>query len=316
VYVGSFSGIEKDIVSSWGVVYKEIHAGKLRRYFSFQNALDFFKTFLGIISSIFLILKYKPVFVFSKGGFVSVPLAIASFFTRTVFYIHEADRTTGLANRISSVFARKVFLSFDENKKSDKYIYTGLPLRGDFFNQKTNKTFFEIFGFEKNKPLLLVTGGSLGSVSINEQIRSNLDSLLLEFDIFHITGKDNINIWIDKKGYKQVEFLRDDMSDALKYADIIVGRAGAGTIFEILTLKKLALFIPLTLDQSRGDQIENLEYFKDKNVFEVLFEEDFEKVNIKEKILEMFKNKNVYIKNIENLKLENSVDRILKEIAE
>jgi UDP-N-acetylglucosamine--N-acetylmuramyl-(pentapeptide) pyrophosphoryl-undecaprenol N-acetylglucosamine transferase len=314
LYIGSRGGMEAGIVRGWGIPYQEISSGKLRRYFSFKNFLDIFKVALGVMQSLYFILKYKPIFIFSKGGFVSVPLAVASFLTRTPFYLHEADRSIGLANKIGALFAQKVFLSFNEGADDKKYLYTGLPLRSDFFKKETQKTFEEIYGTPKEKPVLLVTGGSLGASSLNNLVWDNLEALAEKFLIVHLAGKGKMNEKKKHPSYIQKEFEGEAMIDVMKYADVIVSRAGAGTLFEILTLGKPALFIPLPLSQSRGDQIENVAFFQDKKVFDVLYEEDISTTDFVSRLQVLLTEKEEYKKRIAELKLPNAADLIYSYI--
>jgi UDP-N-acetylglucosamine--N-acetylmuramyl-(pentapeptide) pyrophosphoryl-undecaprenol N-acetylglucosamine transferase len=314
LYIGSRGGMEAGIVRGWGIPYQEISSGKLRRYFSFKNFLDIFKVVHGIIQSLYFILKYKPVFIFSKGGFVSVPLGVASFLTRTPFYLHEADRSIGLANKIGALFAQKVFLSFDEGGDDKKYLYTGLPLRADFFKKETEKTFEEICDISKDKPVLLVTGGSSGAASLNKLVWENLESLAEKFLVVHLTGKGKMNEEKKHPFYIQKEFEGEGMIDLMKYADVIVSRAGAGTLFEILSLAKPALFIPLPLSQSRGDQIENVTFFKDKKVFDVLYEEDIPTADFVSRVQTLLKEKENYEKRIKALELPDATSLIYSHI--
>lgn len=311
-YVGSKNGIEKDLVSKLNLTYKGIYTGKLRRYFSLQNFFDLFKTAGGIIQSYFFLRSIKPDIVFSKGGFVGFPVAVAAYLTRARLILHEADMTPGLANKLSFPFAKKIYLTFPETTKNlkpkdqKKAIVTGLPLR--IFNApiESNLSEPEILSFSTKKPILFVFGGSLGSVFINSIISELIDELLVTFNIIHVCGKDKSSARSNKEGYKQAGFLGSDFFSVLLHSDIIISRAGANSIMEILHLKKRALFIPLSANASRGDQILNAKYFCDKKTCEMMLEEDYTPTLFLHKIQNLIKNKNDFIKNLSDLQIPNA----------
>lgn len=277
-YIGTKDGIECDLVSRFEFVrYHSIQSGKLRRYADVKNLTDPFKVAFGIVQSVFLVSKIKPAVVFSKGGFVSVPVCIAGFFNSVPVIIHESDLTPGLANRIASKFATKICTSFPETVpmfKGRDSVFTGTPIRDELMrgNAEKGRSFC---GFGKDKPVILVVGGSLGAQAINLCVRENIPKLLKNFDIVHICGKNNIDLKFKNiEGYVQFEYLNEQMSHVLAMSDLVVSRAGSNSINEFLELKKPNLLIPLPKSASRGDQVLNAEVFEKKGYSKVLRQED------------------------------------------
>lgn len=275
IYLGS-SGIERELIGKSGVEFKTIAAGKLRRYFSFQNLSDLFKVMLGCIQSLFLLLRIKPNLVFSKGGFVSVPVTFAAWLLKIPVITHESDQTPGLANRIIVRFAKKILYSFPETAKhlpAEKAIYTGTPIRKELFTGERDRG-FTLCGFPLNdqKPVILVMGGSLGALKINQALRECVATLVEEYHIIHITGKGK-GIEFDHPNYKAFSFLGEELKDVFAMTDFVIARAGANSIFEFLALHKPMLLIPLEAG-SRGDQILNANSFAKEGWARVLRESD------------------------------------------
>lgn len=318
-YIGSVEGIEKNIVADAGIKYHGIKSGKLRRYFSIENFTDPFKIIAGVFQAYSLIKKIKPSVVFSKGGFVTVPVIIGSYLNRVPVIIHESDMTPGLANKISIPMAKKVCVSFPEtlkHLKSDKGIYTGTPIRTEILKGDKAKG-YSICGFNTEKPVLLIIGGSLGSEFINNSIRSIIDDLLKEFQIIHVCGKGNYKSEFDnKKGYKQFEYVNSELADLFAITDIIVARAGSNSLFEFLNLRKPNLLIPLSKKASRGDQILNAESFEKSGYSKVIQEEDITGDKLLEAINQLYKNKNTYIENMQKSNIKNSIEEIIRIINE
>lgn len=278
IYVGSKDGIEKEIVTKLpDISYIYITSGKLRRYFSWQNFIDPFKIICGIVQAFFLCRKTQPKVVFSKGGFVSFPLVVAAWLNRIPVIAHESDLTPGLANKLSFPFVKKICVTFPETKNNlknkAKVIVTGTPIRRELLYGNANKG-LEICGFTTNKKVVLVIGGGLGSELINTVVRALLPKLLENFQVIHICGKDKTDNKLNLIGYKQFEYVYDELPDIMACANIIISRAGANSIYEILTLQKPHILIPLSLKASRGDQISNAKYFAEHNLSEVIFEEN------------------------------------------
>ncbi len=315
-YIGSIDGMEKSLVIDFGLKYHGIKSGKLRRYLSFKNITDQFKIITGIFQSYSLIKNLKPNVVFSKGGFVTVPVIIGAFLNKVPVVIHESDLTPGLANKISIPLSKKVCVSFLETLKyiNDKGVYTGTPIRKEILEGNKEKG-FKICDFDNSKPILLIIGGSLGSEFINNSIREILNVLLENFQIIHVFGKGNYKSDFDNlKGYKQFEYLNEDLAHIFSITDIIVARAGSNSIFEFLSLKKPNLLIPLSKKASRGDQILNAQSFEKMGYSKVIQEENINSQNLLSEINALYTNKETYIDNMNKSLAKNSVDEIIKII--
>jgi UDP-N-acetylglucosamine--N-acetylmuramyl-(pentapeptide) pyrophosphoryl-undecaprenol N-acetylglucosamine transferase len=319
-YIGSVTGIEREIMESFGdVPYHPISTGKLRRYLDIKNFKDPFQVLRGVAQSYRLLRKIQPDIVFSKGGFVSVPVILGSRMNRIPVIIHESDMTPGLANRISIPFASKVCATFPETMEylpKKKAEHTGSPIRDDILRGQPQKG-RDRCGFHANLPILLVMGGSMGSQAINRQLRESLELLLPQFQIVHICGKGNIdNQYKDIMGYRQFEYINEELPDILAMADIVASRAGANSIFEFLALKKPMLLIPLTLQASRGDQILNARSFEKMGYCRVLFEEDVSKSTLCQAIKDLYDHRALYVERMEQSIAANSVERIIQLVEQ
>lgn len=299
VYIGSKDGIEKEIINSTCIRYREISSGKLRRYLSLENLKDMFKVLKGILDARKILKKEKPEFVFSKGGFVSVPVVLASKSLNIPVYIHESDLTPGLANKIAAKFATKIFVTFKKTMDllpEGKTEYIG-PVTRDDLVVGTEKTGYELTSFTHDKPVLLIMGGSLGSQSINQFIRDNIDTLTQEMQLIHLCGYGNIDESLQgRKGYVQYEFVKDDLAHLMKISDFVVGRSGSNAIFEFLLNEKPMILIPLPLSQSRGDQIENASFFEEKGYAAVIHEENLTIQEFQNKIDSLQNNRSEIVK--------------------
>jgi len=264
-YIGSKKGIEKKLIEKEGLPYYGIPSGKLRRYFDVKNFTDLFRIFFGTMASIFLIHKLKPNLVFSKGGFVTVPVVLAAWLAKVPVVIHESDMTPGLANKIASRFAVKICTTFESTLSyipASKSIHTGAPIRGELLLGEEQKG-HAYTQLDHNKAILMVTGGSLGAKSINDCLRNSLPELTKTFHVIHLCGKGNIDHRYDHlEGYRQYEFIGEHMADLYAMADVVISRAGSNTITELVALKKPHLLIPLPASQSRGDQLLNADAFE------------------------------------------------------
>ncbi|MNH96155.1 UDP-N-acetylglucosamine transferase [compost metagenome] len=296
-YIGSATGIEKNIIERESIPFYSISSGKLRRYFDLKNLKDPFKVMKGVVDAYRLLRRLKPAIVFSKGGFVSVPVVIACRLLRIPVIIHESDMTPGLANKISIPFATKVCVTFPETMKhltADKAVQTGLPLRAAIGNGSKLRG-LQLCDFHSQKPVLMIMGGSLGSQAINQAVRESLDRLLQEFQIVHLCGKGNSDPALDAlRGYKQYEYVSDELPDLLAMAEIVVSRAGSTSIFEFLMLEKPMLLIPLSKQASRGDQILNADSFAQSGFAEVLYEEQLTSATLTQRILDLYENRQIY----------------------
>ncbi|HHC9203892.1 TPA: undecaprenyldiphospho-muramoylpentapeptide beta-N-acetylglucosaminyltransferase [Staphylococcus aureus] len=277
LYIGSKNGIEREMIESQlpEIKYYPISSGKLRRYISLENAKDVFKVLKGILDARKVLKKEKPDLLFSKGGFVSVPVVIAAKSLNIPTIIHESDLTPGLANKITLKFAKKIYTTFEETLNylpKEKADFIGATIREDLKNGNAHNG-YQLTGFNENKKVLLVMGGSLGSKKLNSIIRENLDALLQQYQVIHLTGKGLKDAQVKKSGYIQYEFVKEDLTDLLAITDTVISRAGSNAIYEFLTLRIPMLLVPLGLDQSRGDQIDNANHFADKGYAKAIDEE-------------------------------------------
>lgn len=275
-YIGSKRGIERDLIEAENIPYYGISSGKLRRYLDLKNLSDPFKVVKGIGQSIRLLRKLKPDLVFSKGGFVSVPVVLAAKFCHIPVIIHESDITPGLANKIAIPAAKKVCCNFPETLKylpKEKSVLTGSPIRQELLSGKPESA-RAFCRFHADKPVLLVIGGSTGSKVINDTIRAQLPALLAKYQIIHLCGRGNLDEnLLNKEGYAQFEYISQQLKDMFALADIVISRAGANAICELLALRKPNILIPLSAAASRGDQILNAKSFE-KQGFSYVIEEE------------------------------------------
>jgi UDP-N-acetylglucosamine--N-acetylmuramyl-(pentapeptide) pyrophosphoryl-undecaprenol N-acetylglucosamine transferase len=295
-YIGSHDGIERGLVEAAGIPYYGISSGKLRRYFDMRNFTDIFRVFKGVGEAKKIIKKIKPDIIFSKGGFVVVPVMYAARRCKVKSVIHESDITPGLANKLIMPYAEKICLSFPETlnhlkpKVREKGVLTGIPIRASL------ATGDRLYGLKKvgfdvgGKPVLLVTGGSQGAAAINACVREALPVLLEKFRVIHLCGKGHL-AEESPTGYVQFEYITDTMPDILAASDIVISRAGANTIFELLTLKKPNLLIPLPKGKSRGDQILNAASFKKHGFSAVLPEEEMTPQKLTSEITALYQNR-------------------------
>lgn len=318
-YIGSYDGIEKEIITENKIPFFWISSGKLRRYFDMKNFTDPFKILKGIAEALIILSKEKPDIIFSKGGFVAVPVVIAASMKKIPVIAHESDMTPGLANKLSAPFCNKLCVTFKESLKyikEDKGVLTGSPIRSEILNGDKDRG-KKFCGFSDNKEILFIMGGSLGSKLINEEIRKNLKLLLKDFNIIHICGKGNVDNELNNvNGYKQFEYVSEELPDFMKAADFIISRAGANSIFEFLALKKPTLLIPLSKKASRGDQILNSKSFYKEGYALMLEEEEIVDDNLYNKVLELKKRKQELTENMCNSKYGNGVEAIIKVILD
>ena len=254
-YIGSEKENERALVNKRGIKYYPIKTGKLRRYFSLKNLIDCFLILIGFFQSLIILRRERPNVLFSKGGFVSVPPVIAAHLLKIRCITHESDRSMGLANKINSRFCEHVCLGFDnESLKPPKYIYTGNPIRADIKNIVKEKG---------ERKLILVLGGSQGAVEINELIYQNIDKLLEYADVYHQAGR-YLDKSVKRDGYQQVEFIGSEFPLVLSKATMVISRSGANTLSELISVHTPMYLIPLSLNASRGDQIENSKWAEEK----------------------------------------------------
>ncbi|HBM80834.1 MAG TPA: undecaprenyldiphospho-muramoylpentapeptide beta-N-acetylglucosaminyltransferase, partial [Clostridiaceae bacterium] len=292
--------------------------GKLRRYFNAKNFTDPFRVLEGIFQSFSIVKKIKPKVIFSKGGFVSVPVVIGGWMNGIPVIIHESDMTPGLANKISAAFASKICINFPSTEKyfsKGKVVYTGTPIRKGILNGSYN-TGLGICGFEANKPVVMVMGGSLGSRRINSLIRKALPHLLKSFQVVHVCGRGNVDPSLSGlNGYKQFEYVNEEQPHLFKIANLIISRAGANSIFEFLKLKLPNILIPLSTNSSRGDQIYNARYFEKMGFSKVLFEENINADILCQAIFDVYNSRGKYIESMRRKQTPDGTAEIMKLIT-
>lgn len=318
-YIGSYEGIEKKLIEDYRIPYYGISTGKLRRYFDIKNFSDPFRVLKGFVEARKILKTLKPDIVFSKGGFVSVPVVRAASMLKIPCIIHESDMTPGLANSLCIPAAQKICCNFPETLQSlpaDKAILTGSPIRNELTKGDREKG-LELCGFNNAKPVIMVIGGSLGAAEVNKLVREALPKLLEDFQIVHICGKDKIdNLLLKTEGYKQFEFVKDALKDLFAMADIVISRAGANAICELLTLRKPNLLIPLPAHASRGDQILNAKSFESQGFSMVADEDYLTAVTLTEKVHELYFTRQTYIDAMQNSRIKDSTDTIIELIED
>lgn len=320
-YIGSENGIEYDMISKLpDVSYHSIRSGKLRRYFSWKNFSDPFRVMAGYFDATRIIKSIMPNVVFSKGGFVSVPVVAAAHRLKAPVVCHESDITPGLANKLSTPFADHVCVTFPdvlEQIKEPKGIYTGAPIRAELFHGDAVKARKRL-GFD-NKPVLMVMGGSLGAQAINNALRKALKELLEAFNIIHLCGKGNLdenlanNKSINNK-YVQFEFVSEELADYMALSDLVLSRAGSNSIHEFLALNKPMLLIPLPLSASRGDQILNAKSFVKRGFALSLEQEQLSPQSLIDSINELQAQSDKIRSNMKNTPNSNGTEAILNVI--
>jgi UDP-N-acetylglucosamine--N-acetylmuramyl-(pentapeptide) pyrophosphoryl-undecaprenol N-acetylglucosamine transferase len=309
-YIGARGGIEEELVQN--LPFYGISSGKLRRYFDWRNFTDPFKVLRGVIESYAILQTIKPHLVFSKGGFVTVPVVFAAWLQKIPIVIHESDYSPGLANKLSTPFAQEVWVTFPETQAFiPQAKLMGLPIRSEL-RQGDRARGLSLCGFQEDKPVLLVMGGSTGSERINRVVREGLDQLTKAYQIIHLCGKGNVKPdWQNVPGYKQFEYLTTELKDCLAAADVIVSRSGANAIFEFLTLQKPHLLIPLSTKASRGDQILNAKSFVQAGYSALLLEEELTIDRLVVALQDLWQNKDRYIQNMKESQIKNPIDRMV-----
>ena len=303
-YIGSYEGIESRLIPELGIPYYGISSGKLRRYIDPKNLSDPFKVI-------------RPDVVFSKGGFVSVPVVVAAKTRHIPCVIHESDMTPGLANKICIPCADRVCTNFPETLKhlpEHKGVLTGSPIRQELFRGSREKG-LSFCGFTDDKPVILIIGGSLGAVRVNEAVRAILPQLLERFRIIHLCGKGKMDESLNgTKGYVQFEYIKEELRDLMAAADIMISRAGANAICEILALRKPNILIPLSAQASRGDQILNAASFEKQGYSIVIQEEELTNEKLLNAVNTAFDEKERFIKAMQRSQLNNSIEKIVELI--
>ena len=313
-YIGSYNGIERRLIEEAGIPYDGISSGKLRRYFDVKNFSDPLRVLKGYAESLKLIRKYKPDVLFSKGGFVAVPVVLAAKHYKVPVIIHESDMTPGLANKICIPSAKKVCCNFPETLKylpEDKAVLTGSPIREELLSGD-RLSGLQYAHLSADLPVILVIGGSLGSVTVNQAVRSILPELLKKFQVIHICGKGNLDeSLIGTKGYVQYEYVDKPLRHLFAAADLVISRAGANSICEILALRKPNILIPLSAAASRGDQILNAKSFAAQGFSTLLQEEDLTAETLRRAIDDTYQNRQTFIDKMAESHLNNAIETIM-----
>ncbi len=316
-YIGSYNGIEKELIEQFAVPYHGISTGKLRRYFSVQNFTDPFRVLKGMNEAKKLVKILKPDIIFSKGGFVSVPVVLAAKRRHVPAIIHESDMTPGLANKLTLPAATKVCCNFPETLEhlpEGKAVLTGSPIRQELLTGDKYKA-REFLHFTSDKPVIMVVGGSLGAVAVNEAVRQILPELLKSFQVIHLCGRGKVDASLcGLEGYAQFEYIKEELRHLFALTDLVISRAGANAICELLALHKPNLLIPLSANASRGDQILNARSFERQGFSVVLEEEELDHTILLNAIQALYKNRDSYITAMKNSSQQNSIDTIIELI--
>ncbi|MBR2950959.1 MAG: undecaprenyldiphospho-muramoylpentapeptide beta-N-acetylglucosaminyltransferase [Lachnospiraceae bacterium] len=318
-YIGSYEGMEKQLVSDFRIPYYGIATGKFRRYFDLKNFTDPFRVLKGYAEARKYLRQINPDVVFSKGGFVAVPVVRAAASLKIPCVIHESDMTPGLANKLCIPVAKKVCCNFPEtmrNLPAEKAILTGSPIRQELLSGK-KEAGYQLCGFTDQKPVLMVIGGSLGAAAVNQAVREALPKLLEQFQVVHLCGREKIdNLLLNTKGYKQFEYVKDELKDIFAMADVVISRAGANALCELLALKKPNVLIPLPAGSSRGDQILNARSFESQG-YSIVIDEDYLSPDLlAEKVLELYHTKDSYIRTMGKSQQTNAISAIAAVLEE
>ncbi len=319
-YIGSYEGIEKSIAEKNGLTYYGISSGKLRRYFDLKNFSDPFRVLKGYSEAVKILKNIKPDLVFSKGGYVTVPVVKAAKKLGIPVVIHESDITPGLANRLSFSSADKICCSFKRTLEllpKEKAVFTGSPIRAELLSGDRQKALKFVNMREGDYPYIMVIGGSLGAQHVNEAVRKTLPGLLKKYNVIHLCGKGKLDPTLNMQpGYMQYDYIDEELADLYALADIVISRAGANAIFELLALKKPNILIPLPSKSSRGDQLLNAESFRDSGYSILLTEEVLSEASLMAAVEKLFDNKESYIDAMSKAPEQNAVEKICQIIKE
>lgn len=317
-YIGSYQGIEKQLISHIDHVrYHAISTGKLRRYLDWNHIKDPFKVIKGCYQAYRLIRKIKPSIIFSKGGFVSVPVVIAGWLNRIPVIMHESDLTPGLANRITFPLATKLCVTFPETVQqlaSPKVEYVGAIVREEIAHGIREQG-YRFTHLKRGKPIILVMGGSLGAKSINRAIRNHLHTLLEKFQIIHLCGKGHLDASLNMEGYRQYEYVNEELPDLMAITDIVISRAGSNSIYEFVSLRKPMLLVPLPKGASRGDQILNAESFARSGYCEVMANEHLDEDFVRT-IHKLYDNRYTYIQAMKQYNAQGTLNQVISIIKQ
>lgn len=318
-YMGSYDGIEKKLIADFDVPYLGIATGKFRRYLDVKNFTDPFRVIKGFGEARKYLKELQPDVVFSKGGFVSVPVVRAAASLKIPCILHESDMTPGLANKLCIPVAQKICCNFPETLDTlpeGKAVLTGSPIREEL-TQGNKLMGLDLCGFTANKPVLMVMGGSQGAAAVNKAVREALPKLLENFQVVHLCGKGKLdNIYLSTPGYKQFEYIKSELKDLFAMADVVISRAGANAICELLALKKPNILIPLPTAGSRGDQLLNAASFETQGFSMVINEDDLTTNLLVNKVNELYDNRQQFTEAMSKSQQMDSIPMILQLIRE
>jgi UDP-N-acetylglucosamine--N-acetylmuramyl-(pentapeptide) pyrophosphoryl-undecaprenol N-acetylglucosamine transferase len=314
-YIGSISGMEKALIAALPqVTYHGIATGKLRRYFSWQNFIDPFRVIKGYVQARRLIRKLSPDVIFSKGGFVSVPVVLGA--GKVPVVAHESDYSPGLSNRIAMRFTDFVCLSFEDTLAhipQGKRIFTGTPIRPALYSGSREQA-LAFTGLSGEKPVLLVMGGSLGAQRLNELVRAALPMLLERYDVIHLCGQGKNDCDCVACGYNQYEYIDRELPDLFALCEIVLSRAGANSVFELLALNKPSVLVPLTSASTRGDQLLNARYFEKKGYAKVVEQNTATPESLVAAIDEVYQKREIYTERMREDTRSDGTEAIIKLI--
>lgn len=315
-YIGTHEGIERSLVGDQ-LPYYPISAGKFRRYFDLKNFSDPFRVIKGVFDAHRILRNLRPQVVFSKGGFVTVPVTVAAWSLGIPVVLHESDLTPGLANRLSLPFAAQLCLTFPDSLEhvKGKGVVTGTPIRPEL-TQGSKEQGLSLCQFSSNSPTLLVMGGSLGSALLNQTIRENLSTLTEHYQIIHLCGKGNLDLEISNNRYHQLEYAQEELPDLLAAADFVISRAGANSIFELVALAKPNILVPLSRQASRGDQILNAQSFARQGFSLVIQEEDLTIGQLLKELTFLSTNRTKFVDAMQASQIGDGTQNVLKVIRE
>lgn len=314
-FVGSRSGLEARLLTDVPVDFHAIASGKLRRYLSLDNLADAFRVLGGIWQAYWLLRRLAPDVVFSKGGFVSFPVVLAAWLRGIPVVAHESDLSPGLANRLALPFVRTLCVSFPETRPKGfkgRRVFTGTPLRTALRHGDADRG-RGLVSAPAGRPVLLVTGGSLGADAVNRAVRSALPALLEDFVVVHVCGEGK-RTDETRDGYHQFEYVTADWGDLLAAADLVVSRAGANTLFELLALGKPNLLIPLSPRVSRGDQVENAAYAEARGFSRVLAEQSLTAESLVEAVRDAWRHRDGLARRLAAFEAPDAAEAIVAEL--
>ena len=316
-YMGRENGMERGLAEGAGLPYFPIAAGRLHRYFDPENLINPFRNIKGMAQAVRILRREKPCVVFAKGGFVSVPVVMAARMAGIPVVLHECDYTPGLANKLCIPFAKTICTNFEETVAylpKKKAVYTGTPIRAEL-SQGSRFEGYRLTGFTENKPVLLVMGGSTGAGALNEGVCAALDLLLERYQVLHLCGRGNREEALERPGYFQLEYANQELPHLYAIADVMLSRAGANSLAEILMLKIPAILVPLPADVSRGDQILNAGAFEKRGYSYVLPQADITPERLVQAVDTVQEHRRDYITAMSGQYVKTGTEEVVRQIC-